>query len=183
MARTLLAQLLTQDAAILDYLYNKCCKSGEPFLRSRPLIEDLLTFALNNCESAYIVLDGLDECSTREERKTIVGFFRKLIEVEDQDADRLRCLFVSRKDGARKDFAGMAQIAVDSENNEVDIDAFCQFRSQELGERLKVSQARMKEVAKFVSAFADGEIFPNSRYIWEGDTDFGTDQVCSLWQS
>jgi len=31
----------------------------------------------------------------------------------DKDADRLRCMFISRKDSARKDFTGLADIVVD----------------------------------------------------------------------
>lgn len=159
MARAFLAQLLKQDTGILDYMHNRCCKSGEPFLNSRSLIEELLLFALSNCNSAYIILDGLDECASRDERKTIVGFFRKIIENHDrdQDADRLRCMFVSRKDSARKDFTGLADIVVDLEKNEDDIDAFCQFRSQELGEILKIPEDKLKEIASVVSAFAHGK--------------------------
>ncbi|OCK76290.1 hypothetical protein K432DRAFT_306677 [Lepidopterella palustris CBS 459.81] len=165
MARTLLAQLLKQDTGILDYMYNRCCKSGEPFLNSRPLIEELLLFALGNCDSAYIILDGLDECHSRDERRNIVGFFRNMIENHDHDADRLRCLFVSRKDSARKDYNGLAQIAVDLENNEDDIDAFSHFRSQELGDRLEIPKERLKEIANVVSAFADG-MFLVAELVW-----------------
>lgn len=154
MARTLLAQLLAQDTGILDYMYTRSCKSGEPFLSSRSVIEELLTFALGNCDSAYIILDGLDECSSRDERKLIVGFFRKLIENPDRDADRLRCLFVSRKDSARKDFQGLAEIAVALDNNENDIEAFSQFRSQELG--TKFPKENLTNIVDFVCAFADG---------------------------
>ena len=164
MARTLLAQILKQDTGILDYMYSKCCKTGEPFINSRALIEELLLFALNNCNSAYIILDGLDECASRDERKTIVEFFRKIIETHDhdEDADRLRCMFVSRKDNARKDFTGLADIAVGLDKNEDDIDAFCQFRSQELGEILQIAEDRLREIASVVSAFADGKHDPTS---------------------
>jgi hypothetical protein len=159
MARTLLAQLLRQDKGILDYVYNKCCNSGETFLTSHPLIEELLIFALRNCKSAYIVLDGLDECSSRAERKTIVKFFRNEIENLDPSCpDRLRCLFVCREDSARKDFKGLAHIAVDVGNNEGDIDTFCQIQSQNLRERMEgLSEPKLRAVADFVSAFAEGK--------------------------
>lgn len=157
MARTLLAQLLTQNAGILDYIYNKCCNSGEAFLSSRVLIEELLRFALENCNSAYIVLDGLDECCSREERKTIVEFFRNLIENLGSDPERLHCLFVSRKDSARKDFNGLAEIGVGPEFNEDDIDTFSQVQSHKLGAKLGVSEKRLQEIVDFVSAFAEGK--------------------------
>ena len=156
MARCLLSQLLQQDAGILDYVYMRCCNSGQAFLTSRVLIEELLLFALSNCSFAYIVLDGLDECCSREERRTIVEFFRNLVENLDPDPDRIRCLFVSRKDSARKDFSGLANIAVDLENNEDDIDTFSHIQSQKL-RGLGVSDQRLQEIVDFVSAFAEGK--------------------------
>ncbi|KAL2064449.1 hypothetical protein VTL71DRAFT_4943 [Oculimacula yallundae] len=166
MARTLLAQLVKNNTAILDYMYTACCKSGEPFLNSRSTTESLIKFALNNCNSAYIVLDGLDECCSREERKVIVTFFRSLIENHDDDAtDRLRCLFISRKDNARKDFNGMFQIEVDLESNEDDIEAFSQYRSQELGEELDIPKEKLKQIAATVSACADG-MFLVAELVW-----------------
>lgn len=164
MARCLLSQLLQQDAGILDYVYMRCCNSGQAFLTSRILIEELLHFSLSNCASAYIVLDGLDECCSREERRTIVEFFCNLIENLDPDPDRIRCLFVSRKDSARKDFSGLANIAVDLENNEDDIDTFSHVQSQKLRE-LGVSDQRLQEIVDFVSAFAEG-IFLVAELVW-----------------
>jgi hypothetical protein len=157
MARSFLAQMLKQDRGILDYLYDKCCNSGEVFLTSRVLVETLLSFALGTCDSAYIVLDGLDECCSRGERKTIVEFFRHLIENLNPEPDRLRCLFVSRKDSARKDFEGLAQIAVGLETNEEDIDNFSRIQSQKIKAVFGVSEQRLQEIVTFVSAFAEGE--------------------------
>lgn len=167
MAHTLLAQLLKQDSGIFDYVYNRCCTSAEELLTSRVLIEELLVFALRNCESAYIVLDGLDECggeegksNARQERKRIVEFFRDMIENTDpnsSDPDRIRCLFVSRKDSARKDFNGLPDIPVTLENNENDIDEYNYTQSQNLGVKFGISSEKMKEIAGFVSAFAEGK--------------------------
>ncbi|QDS73385.1 hypothetical protein FKW77_007459 [Venturia effusa] len=92
-----------------------------------------------------------------EQKKSVVTFFRKLIEDQGQDADRLRCLFVGRKDSARKDFKGLAQIAVNSENNEGDINAFGQCRSRELGELLNIPSAELERISNLVAAFADGK--------------------------
>src|ERR1700712_1201656 len=82
MARTFLTQLLKANEGLLDYLYSKCGSSGEDFLTSQVLIEELLEFALGNCMSAYIILDGLDECP-RHERNAIVHWFRDMIEKEN----------------------------------------------------------------------------------------------------
>jgi hypothetical protein len=70
LARSLLVQLLKQDKGLLPYFYEKCCDSGETILKSEALVEELMLFALKNCKSAYIIIDGIDECP-REERKHV----------------------------------------------------------------------------------------------------------------
>ncbi|KAL1595313.1 hypothetical protein SLS60_010004 [Paraconiothyrium brasiliense] len=93
MARTFLMQILEQNPQALDDFYSKCCSSGGVPLTSRALVGEYLKFALQNCDSAYMVLDGLDECSRRE-RGEIVSWFREILENPPQDAhDQLRCLF------------------------------------------------------------------------------------------
>lgn len=128
-ARTLLAQLLQHDDDLLGYLYESCCQSGESYLTSHHLINELLKFALDNCPSAYIVLDGIDECE-RAERKALVTWFRDYVENQPSQnrygygPDRVHCLFISRVNDARKDFSGLASVTVDTEKNEADIEEF-----------------------------------------------------------
>jgi hypothetical protein len=128
-ARTLLAQLLQQDGDLLGYLYEKCCRSGESTLASRELIYELLKFALDDCPSAYIILDGIDECQ-RNERKTLVNWFREYVQnLPPQDQvgygpDRVHCLFISQIDSARRDFQGLASVTVTADNNEEDIEVY-----------------------------------------------------------
>jgi hypothetical protein len=156
MARTLLSQLFTADQGILDYFYSKCGESGEGILTSRPLIEELLNFALGNCDSAYTILDGLDECS-RGERKTIVSWFRELIEnLPKADPNRLRCLFVSQSDSARKDYDGMANITVDEHGNENDIELYSLAQSEKLKDKLNISEKFANDIAHSVLASAEG---------------------------
>ncbi|TGJ88444.1 hypothetical protein E0Z10_g384 [Xylaria hypoxylon] len=110
LGRSLLAQFLKQDNGLLPSFYQKSCRSGESSLISPALIEELLTLAFGNCKSAYIILDGLDECP-RDQRKYITHWFRRLVEdLPNTEPERLRCLLVSQDDGfARKDFAGLAK--------------------------------------------------------------------------
>lgn len=162
MARTLLMQILDQHPHTLDYFYGKCCDAGGNVLISRGLMEELLAFALKNCENVYIVLDGLDECCSRDERREIVTWFRDTIGDFPPDARKnIRCLFISQHDSARKDFRDLPSIAVDSHNNEEDIEAFCESRSMDLVEKLGITEQRAKEIATFVSASAGGTLMAN----------------------
>jgi serine/threonine protein kinase len=118
LARSLLVQLLSQNKGLLLYFYEKCCYSGETILKSEALMEELMLFAFKNCKSAYIIIDGIDECP-REERKRVVRWFRKLVEdLPINEPERLRCLFISQDDGpARKDFSGLSSITIGLEDS------------------------------------------------------------------
>jgi len=163
MARTLLAQILEQNPYTLDYFYSKCC-SGGTVLTSRPLVEELLSFTLRNCESAYIVLDGLDECCTRKERGEIASWFRHLLEnCPSEIRGRLHCLFVSQHDSARKDYRDIPSITADADNNEEDIEAFCEVQAGKLIEKLYIKEEYAQEIARRVSAAAGGTSISNDR--------------------
>jgi hypothetical protein len=164
MARTLLSQILEQNPHTLDYFYSECCNSGGGVLTSRALVEKLLRFALNNCESVYIVLDGLDECCTRKERGEIASWFRHLIENGPPETrDRLHCLFVSQHDSARKDYRDLPSITADVENNEEDIEAFCEVQAGKLVTKLGIDEEYAHVIAARVSAAAEGMYALNIR--------------------
>ena len=156
-ARSLLAQLLKQDRDMLPYFYERCCESGEAVLDSRALIEELLKLAFDNCKSAYIILDGLDECA-RDERKEITQWFRKLVEdLPTSEPERLRCLFVSQDDGvARKDFSGLANIKIKSEDNKHDINLYSRIEADKLKLTFNLAEERAAGIASTVANSVEG---------------------------
>ena len=157
MARTLLSQILEQNHYTLDYFYSRCCSSGSAVLSSRLLVEELLSFALRNCQSAYIVLDGLDECCTRKERGEIASWFRDLIENGPPEIrNELHCMFISQHDSARKDYRDLPSITADDDNNEEDIEAFCKVQAEKLVTDLQIAEHKALEIAERVSAAAEG---------------------------
>jgi archaellum biogenesis ATPase FlaH len=109
---------------ILNYIYNRYYNSREAFLTSRILIKELLLFTLSNYNLAYIILDSLDEYYSRDKRKTIIEFFRNLIENLNSNPNWLYYLFVSYKDSTRKDFNSLANITMSLENKENNTKAF-----------------------------------------------------------
>jgi hypothetical protein len=157
-ARSLLSQLLKQDDVLLPYFYQKCCASGEAVLTSIDIIEDLFLFALDNCKRVYIILDGIDECS-REERKKIVQWFRKLVEdLPSSDPDRYRCMFVSQEDGvARKDFSGLANIKIKIEDNKSDTDEYCRIESDKVKHRFNLPDNKAASIMKTVASSVGGK--------------------------
>lgn len=159
LGRSLLAQFLRHDNELLPTLYEKSCRNVEAMLTSSTLIEELLNLAFDNCKSAYIILDGLDECP-RDQRKSIAQWFRNLIENLPSDApDRLRCLFVSQDDGAaRKDFAGLANIKIEAEDNQSDIEQYSHIEADKLHQQHPdLSEQKLKWIASTVADSAKGK--------------------------
>jgi hypothetical protein len=158
LARSLLAQFLKQDQGLLYYFYQKCCDNADAMLSSLSLIEELLTFAFQNCKNAYIILDGLDECA-RNERKHIVQWFRILVDsLPPTEADRYRCLFVSQDDGvARKDFAGLSSIKISGNDNRSDIDEYCKVQAEQLKSDLCLTEEKANSIAGIVANSVEGE--------------------------
>ncbi|KAI0192374.1 hypothetical protein EV127DRAFT_426763 [Xylaria flabelliformis] len=167
LGRSLLAQFLKQDNGLLPSFYQKSCRSGEAVLTSPALIEELLALAFGNCKSAYIILDGLDECP-RDQRKHITQWFRKLIEdLPKNEPEKVRCLFVSQDDGvARKDFAGFASIKIKPEDNKHDIEEYSRKEAKTLKENCPLlTDENASTIANAVAECAEG-LFLLAKLIW-----------------
>jgi hypothetical protein len=156
-ARGLLAQLLEQERHLLPYFDQECCTSKEPILQTPEKIQKLLDIALTHCKSAYIVLDGLDECK-RQDRKEISMWFRERVENPPHNEPRkLRCLFTSRDDGhGRKDFEDIETVTVDSSDIAKDLETFCQRQADLLKIKFQLTSDKADDIASAVSQRAAG---------------------------
>lgn len=158
-ARSFLAQVLKQDRELLNYFYQECCDSGEAVLSDPGHMETLLNAAFTNSRSAYIIIDGLDECP-RDERKSISKWFRNLVEsLPTSEPERLRCLFVSQDDGvARKDCAGLGTLKITEDDNKEDIAEYSRIEAERLQEApLSLPHKRASEIAAIVIDAVKGE--------------------------
>jgi hypothetical protein len=165
-ARSFLAQFIQQDKDLVQHFYKECYDHGEPVLTKPSEVERLLAFAFENCKSVYIILDGLDECE-RENRKSIVGWFRNLVEnLPPSEPERFRCLFVSQDDGyARKDFEGLARIKVEVEDNKGDIEKYCQAESGSLQQKFELTDEEISSITTRVTESAGGICCPRVIYM------------------
>ncbi|KAF4631381.1 hypothetical protein G7Y89_g6756 [Cudoniella acicularis] len=133
-ARGLLSQLLLQKKDLLEYLYGESSKSAEAVLSSPKVASELLDMAIGNCRSVYIILDGIDECS-REERKSITSWFRKLIEeLPPTNAESIRCLF----------------------DNKVDIEEYSSVWAAKIKEKFKIPDQMANKIATTIPNTVEG---------------------------
>ncbi|OQD95723.1 hypothetical protein PENSOL_c019G09356 [Penicillium solitum] len=166
LARSLLAQILEQDQNLLLYFYQECCNSKEAVLTSPEKVTKLLDFAFKNCKSAYIIIDGLDECE-RDQRKSIAQWFRTLVEsLPITEPWRLRCLFTSQNDSlARKDFDEIASLTIGPDDIKNDLQGFCRREADQLRASLYISEDMADSIAATVAQQAGG-MFLLAKLIW-----------------
>jgi hypothetical protein len=156
-ARGLLSQLLSQDDALLSYLHDKASTSGETTLSVASVARDLLETSIKNCDKLYVILDGLDECE-REERGQIIAFFEDICASLPQDeADTLRCLFVSQDDNiARKHFAKIPSLKITESHTKKDIQSYAMTRSKDIQAKFKLALDRQENICQLIVDKAEG---------------------------
>lgn len=124
-ARSILSQLVALDSELVAYFDVERLKTSSTKLDSLKLAKSLMSVALNKLR-LFIVLDGIDEISSRQQRKDVCSWFYDLVDSrEKEEMDEVRCLFISQDDSiARKDLAHVLSIEIDHKSNESDIEAF-----------------------------------------------------------
>lgn len=165
--RGLLAQLLTQDPALLAYIYEKASRSGQTTLSTRTLAKELIGTALKSFPKLYIILDGIDECE-REERKEITSTLETTWEslpADNLDPDSLRCLFISQDDGpARKDFAKMVPLKISEGEVKKDIRAYVRTWSSKMQVKFMFLEDERKRIEDLITRNSDGKRGLNVQY-------------------
>ncbi|OTB01430.1 hypothetical protein M426DRAFT_266146 [Hypoxylon sp. CI-4A] len=152
LGKSLLAQLLKHDSGLLPTFYEKARNSSEATLTSPAVVKELLKIAFRNCKLAYIILDGLDECS-REQREIITQWFIKLVEnLPNRESYGLRCLFISQDDdAAQEDFSGLPSIKIRSEDNEHDIGEYSRVEANKPKKNLALTDEKVRMNANTVT--------------------------------
>ena len=156
-ARGIISQILRQNEVILPFLYEHACTSGEDVLSSDDLAAEILREVLHNCETTYIVLDGLDECE-REGRRRIASIFQDLCEsLPVRDLYRCRCIFISQDDSAaRKDFAKIPAFKITPSETSRDIKTYSAAWSRKIRHKFDLSDEREQHISNLITEAAAG---------------------------
>ncbi|KAL1846019.1 hypothetical protein Daus18300_014380 [Diaporthe australafricana] len=103
------------------------------------------------------VLDGLDECDTKE-RRSMVKFIRETVEaLPAADMDSIRCLFVSQDDReAKKDLSNIPSTSICPSDTKHDINSFVTIWKDKIEKKFGNLQGMKSDIAKIVTARAQG---------------------------
>jgi hypothetical protein len=155
-ARSILAQILSQNPYLLPYFHEKAYLSNGTILSSPEIAYEMLRTTLNSCERTYIIIDGLDECGLSERTNISTRFLSIIESLAPTDMDSIRCLFVSQDDGtARKTLGDLPTIKITTENRE-DLKNFAAVWHERLEAKFDKLRSSDTHITNIISARAQG---------------------------
>jgi hypothetical protein len=156
-ARSLLAQILSQNSYLLPYFHEKAYLSSGTILSSPDVAYEMLQTTLNSCERVYLILDGLDECGLAERAQISKSFLTISDSLAPAEVDSIRCLFVSQDDGAaRKALGDLPTIKITSENKD-DLKNFAVVWHERIEAKFDKLRSSNTHIANIISAKAQGQ--------------------------
>ena len=156
LARSILTQLLRQNAGLVPYFYDKSIGSGQTSLDSNQLCKELLEVAIRSCSKTYIIIDGVDECDMKE-RKVIISLFTSLVDTQTQPGN-IRSLFVSQDENDIKKLLETASvIRVSSDDNKADIERFAGKWAFKIIQKFELAKEVQDFITNSVTNKSDGK--------------------------
>ena len=156
LARSILTQLLGQNASLLPYLYDKSIATSQTSLNSNQLCKELLDVAIKSCSKAYIIIDGIDECDMKE-RKMVLSFFTTLVDTQAQPGN-IRSLFVSQDENDIKKLLETASVVrVTSDDNKGDIERFTGKWASKITQKFELPRQVQDFMKESVTNRSDGK--------------------------
>ena len=156
--RSLVAQLIRAKSEVLPYVYETFVKLGATPSLSK--VRDLLGTLLQSPSTTYIILDGLDECESADQRN-VLSELQNLLRPDARTKDeKLKVLICSRetKEISRK-LNQARQIFLRDEQQEMSRD-ICKFTESHLAELSgRFSAEIINEVSGEIVKKADGKLF------------------------
>ena len=114
--------------------------------------------SLKSCTGVYILLDGIDECATGEEKKITAWLLKVLQTVNKDNPGRVRGVLISQRDAALgRLLRGASVISLDTSEHQKDIEAYCLGWSSRIKGKFDIEMTSAKQIAASVAAQADGE--------------------------
>lgn len=156
-ARSILSQLMALDPELVAYFDDERLKTSSPKLDSLKLAKSLMGVALNKLK-IFIILDGIDEISSREQRKDVCSWFYNLVDSQEKEAmDEIRCLFLSQDDNiARRDLQHVLSLEVDQKSNRSDIQAFADIWQSKIEQKFGSLTNEGFHVSRVITAKSRG---------------------------
>jgi hypothetical protein len=144
---------------LIPYCYEKSQNSGEVNLITTSLAEQLLNLFCQKISKVYIVIDGLDECDTGQQR-LVLSFFTKMVaQCDEYDPGKLRFLVVSQDS---KDIAKALHpapiVKLSAKDNKDDITKFVSKWCKKIQEKFELDRNKIEEIQDITCIRAQGMV-------------------------
>ncbi|KAL2206930.1 hypothetical protein CC79DRAFT_1358704 [Sarocladium strictum] len=156
-ARGILSQLVALDTDLIAYFDDERLKTSSAKLDSLRLAKSLMAVALKKLKTS-IILDGIDEMPSRDQRKDVCSWFYDLVDSQETAAMAdIRCLFISQDDSiARKDLENIPSLEITQKSNKSDIEAFTDRWQSKIEERFGSFADENFQISRIITAKSRG---------------------------
>ncbi len=135
----------------------QCGSSSEVSLESPALLKELVETSLKSCTGVFILIHGIDECATGEEKKVTAWLLKVLQTINKDNPGSVRGLLISQRDAALERLLTSASvISPDTSEHQKDIEAYCLGWSSRIEEKFDVEMTSANQIAASVAMQADG---------------------------
>ncbi|KAI8715820.1 NACHT domain-containing protein [Fusarium sp. LHS14.1] len=133
MLRAVLEQLLSQNPALSDHLFDKVSLLEGVNLRTTAQLERLVETAIESYTNLYLVLDGLDECVKEEINKTLNWSLSLIDEKLRNSGSDLRIILSGQRDGVLDTkLVRQLSISLETSAHNENIRRYCELRCKEI---------------------------------------------------
>ena len=148
--RALVAQLSCKDQIIASYMHDVCCTKDHASVLSQ--IEEIAKVMFDSQITAFVVIDGLDECASEEVEKILSFFTARQREKAMPGHGQVRLLCVSQRTDIILHMLSKApQISLENPEHQYDIRKFIEQQAQSIRSEFDISVDLEREIAERVS--------------------------------
>ncbi|KAL9044435.1 MAG: hypothetical protein Q9214_002426 [Letrouitia sp. 1 TL-2023] len=149
----LVAQLVQHDNALTDFLHDIC--SSKDQLGVLGAMEKLAETAFESQAGCYVVIDGLDECQSKEAERIISWLISRNKAIQQADSGRIRLLFVGqRTDILWRMLAPAVAISLDGPEHQADIQDYVKVAAGKVKDEFGMDPCMEAQIVDRVTAAA-----------------------------
>lgn len=160
MFRALLAQLLTQDDALLEYMHQQCAEKSKSEVQLDSFLKDCTKHCLMNQKRVWIILDGLDECdeeyeTNKVESQRVIKWLQEEVLCE---GGTIRLLISGQRDGRTETILSTyPEIGLDPNVfHASDIERYTKSRASLIRKRFSLDSKKEADIIEKVASASKG---------------------------
>lgn len=174
--KSLIGQLLKDNATCLEYLYDFALKSSERNASTRNAFQEILQALLSCYDQVFIGIDGIDECEPAE-RKRVMSLLRSLIQPSDQNTIVRVLVFSCAEKDIERSLSPCKRLEVKTHHLTGSIEFYVNTRLHALNAIFKFKTPKLEEIARKIIEQSAG-ILISSAPVFCSTADIR--QVCSF---